>query len=259
MGYNNPITEYYNGHCFDEEHRLSNESTEFLVTKTLISQILKDKDKILDLGGGTGVYALPLCCDGHEVTLVDLSKKELEIAKQKSDELGRSIKIVEANAATYNDEYLYDVILCLGPMYHCSSINEVMQIIENVLQRLQKGGYAFFSFISKYAKFNRFIKEINLYKKHDIDKINEILMCRCSKDSTFIFETRGDLPVSFVEPLSIGEFLKNYNVDIVDILSVDLCQSVKEFNHEIFNILYTLGKGCMINNGEHIISIIKKR
>lgn len=256
---NSPISEYYNTHCFDEESRLSNQSVEYLMTKTLISRIVKDNDNILDLGGGTGVYALPLCCDGHTVTLVDLSNKELELAKQKAKESGCTINIVEGDAVAYNDGNLYDVILCLGPLYHCASINEVKQIIGNVLNSLPSGGYALFSFISKYAKFNRFIHDIDVHEKHDVSKINEMLTLRCRDESTFIFESRGDLPVSFIEPRKIQDFLINFNVEVIDILAIDLCRNVRDFNSEIFDLLYALGKGYMINNGEHIVSIIKKR
>lgn len=256
---NSPISEYYNEHCFDEDSRLSNQSVEYLMTKALISRIVKDNDKILDLGGGTGVYSLPLCCDGHTVTLVDLSKKELELAKQKAKASGCTINIVEGDAVAYNDGNLYDVILCLGPLYHCPSMNEVKQIIGNVLNSLPSGGYALFSFISKYAKFNRFIHDIDLYEKHHVSKINEMLMFRCRDESTFIFESRGNLPVSFIDPLKIQDFLRKFNLDVIDILAIDLCKSVKEFNSEIFDLLYALGRGFMINNGEHIISIIKKR
>lgn len=259
MSKNKAIAEFYNEHCADEECRLTSQSTEYLVTKILIANIIKQHSKILDLGGGTGVYAIPLCCDGNDVTLVDLSKNELEIASQKADSLGCPIKIVEGDASTYNDGVLYDAVLCLGPLYHCSSMNDVEQIIHNVLNCLRNGGYAFFSFVSKYAKFNRFVNEINSYERHKIPKINEILKSRTQDESTFIFESRGKLPISLVEPLSLSQFFESFDVDIIETLSIDLCNKIEDFNNDIFDILCGLGKGCMINNGEHVISIVQKK
>ena len=259
MSNNNPIAEYYNEHCADEELRLTSQSTEYLVTKTLIANIIKQHSRILDIGGATGVYAIPLCCDGHDVTIVDLSKNELGIASRKADNMGCTIKFVEGNASTYDDGILYDAVLCLGPMYHCSSINEVERIINNVLNRLHNGGYAFFSFVSKYAKFNRFINEINSYERHKISKVNEILKLRTHEKSTFIFESRGKLPISLVDPSSISHFFESFDVNIIETMSIDLCDQIEDFNNDIFDILCSLGKGCMINNGEHVISIVQKR
>lgn len=259
MSNNNPIAEYYNEHSAEEERRLTSQSTEYLVTKALIINIIKQHSRILDIGGATGVYAIPLCCEGHDVTLVDLSKDELEIASRKAYGMGCSIQFVEGNASTYDDGILYDAVLCLGPMYHCSSMSEVERIIHNVLKRLQKGGYAFFSFVSKYAKFNRFINEINSYEKHKIPKLNEILKLRTQEKSTFIFESRGELPISLVEPSSLSQFFESFDVDIIETMSIDLCNQIEDFNNDIFDILCNLGKGCMINNGEHVISIVQKR
>lgn len=259
MSNDNVIATYYNDHCIDEEYRLNIQSTEYLVTKKLISNIIKERSKILDIGGGTGVYALPLSLEGHDVTLVDLSKKELEIASRKADAMGCSIQILEGNALTFNDGILYDTVLCLGPMYHCSSIEEVKLIINNILNQLKTGGYAIFSFVSKYAKFNRFINEINIYDKQEIPRIKESLRFRIQEDNPFIFETRGKLPISLVEPMLLYGFFDSFGVDVIEILAIDLCNHIKEFNNDIFDILCTLGKGYMINNGEHVMSILQKR
>lgn len=259
MSNNNSIAKYYNEHSADEERRLTSQSTEYLVTKALIANVIKQHSRILDIGGATGVYAIPLCCEGHDVTLVDLSKNELEIASQKAHSMGCSIKFVEGNASTYDDGILYDAVLCLGPMYHCGSMSEVERIIHNVLKQLQKGGYAFFSFVSKYAKFNRFIKEINSYERQNIPKVHEILKLRTQEKSTFTFESRGELPISLVEPSSLSQFFESFDVDIIETMSIDLCNQIEDFNKNIFDILCSLGKGCMINNGEHVISIVQKR
>ena len=45
---------------------------ERLTTLHVLEQELKPASRILDLGCGTGVYALPLAKAGHTVTVVDL-------------------------------------------------------------------------------------------------------------------------------------------------------------------------------------------
>jgi S-adenosylmethionine-dependent methyltransferase len=43
---------------------------------------------VLDVGGGTGSYALPLAQLGHQVCLLDFSDQMLDIARQKAKQLG---------------------------------------------------------------------------------------------------------------------------------------------------------------------------
>ena len=49
---------------------------------------------ILDVGGGTGGYALPLAQRGHQVCLLDFSPQMLAIARQKAEQLADNLNTV---------------------------------------------------------------------------------------------------------------------------------------------------------------------
>jgi 2-polyprenyl-3-methyl-5-hydroxy-6-metoxy-1,4-benzoquinol methylase len=51
-------------------------------------------NRILDAGGGTGNFAIPLAEKGYDVTLVDISPKSLEIANQKALHKNLKLKII---------------------------------------------------------------------------------------------------------------------------------------------------------------------
>ncbi|HJV17275.1 MAG TPA: class I SAM-dependent methyltransferase [Bacillales bacterium] len=76
--------------------------------------------QILDIGGGPGRYAIYLAEKGHEVTLLDLSNKNIEVAKRKSFERGINLEdYIHGNALELDKfEQQYDVILLMGPLYH---------------------------------------------------------------------------------------------------------------------------------------------
>ena len=61
---------------------------EFERTKAQLNESLPASEHVLDAGGGSGRYAIWLAEQGYDVTLVDLSRKQLEIAKRKVTEHG---------------------------------------------------------------------------------------------------------------------------------------------------------------------------
>ncbi len=47
--------------------------------------------KILDAGGGPGRYTIDLAKQGYHMTLLDISDKELELAKRKNKVIGANV------------------------------------------------------------------------------------------------------------------------------------------------------------------------
>ncbi len=256
----NAVEEYYNNNCEKEDNRLSINSLEYLMTKELLCRHIKNGDKVLDLGGGTGVYAIPLCKKQCNVTLVDVAEKELEIARQKAATESLNLKCVHGDAKQYSDDEKYDAILCLGPLYHCRSVSEIIQTIENSINLLKTSGVGFLSFISVYAKFNRFVHNIDRYYNEDFLKIKKFWDERSQITSTFFFESRYELPLNFVCPEKLYKYLSGFNITLLDVLSVDITPQVApiSFSQDLFELMYTLGSGYMINYGEHIVVSFRK-
>lgn len=255
------VKKYYNRNCEKEESRLSSNSMEYLMTNELLDRYIKNGDRVLDLGGGTGIYAIPLCKKQCNVKIVDLAEKELEIASRKAAVEGVGLTCVRGDAKHYNDANTYDAIMCLGPLYHCRSEKEIRQIIENCIKLLRPGGIGFFSFISVYAKFNRFVQNIDRYNNEDIVKIKKFWDDRSNITSPFVFESRNELPINFAYPEQLYNYLHDFDIMLQDVLSVDIVSSITHcsLSQSLFELMYALGSSYMINQGEHIIVSFRKR
>lgn len=87
-----------------------------------IERQLDGIETILDVGGGTGAFSIPLACRGFDVTHVDFSPSMLDIARQKADGI-RGIQFVEANSTDlpYRDRS-FDLVLNMdGAISFCGS------------------------------------------------------------------------------------------------------------------------------------------
>ena len=78
------LENYYNN--YDEEARLVRDKThtiEFITTTKFADKYLKNGDRILEIGAGTGRYTIHYAKKGFKVDAVELIKKNLDILKSK--------------------------------------------------------------------------------------------------------------------------------------------------------------------------------
>ena len=105
---------------YDEAERLFSGGwgqVEWLRTKELVSRFLPEPPaKIIDIGGGPGVYADWLTDIGYEVHLIDPVARHIEQAKQRSAGIA-VCEIGDARSLNYPDD-TFDMALLLGPLYH---------------------------------------------------------------------------------------------------------------------------------------------
>lgn len=136
---------------FNESTRLSSKATqvEFLTTVRNIEKFLKPGMKILDLGAGTGEYSLYFAKKGFEVTAIELVEKHVKEIKEKCEK-DMKLSIFQGNALNIDSikDNSYDIVLCFGPLYHLSKIEDRMKCIEQVKRVCKEDGKMFFAFIS---------------------------------------------------------------------------------------------------------------
>jgi S-adenosylmethionine-dependent methyltransferase len=152
-----PVGYYYDSCAQREWERMDRHRTEFLVTqKVLLEFLTGDHLVIADIGGGPGRYSIFLTGLGHQVTLVDLSKDEMEIARLRAENVGMQIRqIIQANAldlSVLSDES-FDAVLLMGPLYHLQEESERRQVVNEALRILKPGGLLFSAFITLFAPF----------------------------------------------------------------------------------------------------------
>ncbi|OBT99630.1 hypothetical protein VE01_02833 [Pseudogymnoascus verrucosus] len=158
------VAGWYNANANLEHNRLITNRLEFAISLHIIQQSLSSlppttgPKEILDLGGGTGRYAVELAKQGHNVTLVDISQTELEQARLHAQESGVALaNITCANALDIRSvqevfrENYYDLVLCQGPLYHLLSIDERLHVLHSCMTATKRGGFVIAAFVTKYA------------------------------------------------------------------------------------------------------------
>lgn len=150
----NEIEKWYDNE-YEEWDRLERHKIEFEITKHYLDKyITKPKSRIFDIGGGPGRYSIYLAKQGHKVTLLDLSGKNVCMAKEKAAEAGVGLEdYVKGNALAlpkYKKES-FDVILLMGPLYHLTEAEDRKKAVKEARKLLKKGGILIAAFISQYA------------------------------------------------------------------------------------------------------------
>ncbi|MBS1709930.1 MAG: methyltransferase domain-containing protein [Armatimonadetes bacterium] len=142
---------YALGH--EQERLLSGSGRiEFLRTLSIISRHLPSTGlRIVDVGGGTGPYALELARQGHVVDLIDAMPLHIEQALGHPDSpLLASATVGDARALPSPDGSV-DAVLMLGPLYHLTELSDRALALREANRVLKPGGLLFVAAISKHA------------------------------------------------------------------------------------------------------------
>ncbi|MDR7856762.1 class I SAM-dependent methyltransferase [Tissierella sp.] len=157
---------------YDEWERLGRHKIEFDITKRYLDEYLTGENlEIFDIGGGPGRYSIYLAGKGHSVSLLDLSSRNIEVAKEKSAERGIVLEdYIHGNALELSKyEQKYDVILLMGPLYHLIKESDRRAALEGALRLLKANGIIVASFISNYAPIQDYLK--GLYPIESVDEL----------------------------------------------------------------------------------------
>ncbi len=139
------------------------------LTELVLNRYIKGKKlNILDIGGGNGKESLWLAKKGHNITIVDISKKMLLNAKKKFDEnkVGNNLNIINTDLSNgFKIDKKFDVILIHNLF---SYIDNVEQIIEQAFEHLSMNGILSIMQVNKYSEiFPPIIFENNLDKAYE--------------------------------------------------------------------------------------------
>lgn len=145
----NRVKDYYSK--FPEEKRFelmgAGGAMEYEMTMRIFAKYMEGKRTILDLGGGAGVYSLPLAKAGNKVYLADLSERLIEVAKKADKDNLLTCNVVNATDLSIYEDSMFDTVLVMGPLYHLMESSEREQCVKECYRVLKKGGRIFASFI----------------------------------------------------------------------------------------------------------------
>jgi len=94
--------------------------------------------RILDAGGGTGFYSIPLAVEGHEVVVLDLSQKMLDVARLKARKLGVADKVKVLLGDMEDIEQpneSFDVVLCHLALCYVPSPSKALAEFSRILRK----------------------------------------------------------------------------------------------------------------------------
>jgi S-adenosylmethionine-dependent methyltransferase len=103
----------------------------------LVARTGRARLDIVDAGGGTGGFAVPLASLGHNVTVIDPSPDSLAGAERRAAEMNVSLRMVQgdvADLATVAGEASADLVLCHSVLEYVDSPADAMASIAQVLR-----------------------------------------------------------------------------------------------------------------------------
>jgi len=169
------VNAFYETH--NEDARLGWQTKEFTRSKDIISRYLFGKNmEIADVGGGTGPYSFWLSEMGHNVHLLDLTQKHIDIAKQRSSDTGiklSSFTCADARELPYANESM-DLVLLMGALYHLQSYESRLKCLTEAFRVLKCHGYIICTVISRYTLMISTIKW-NIFHNYSLDTLEKII------------------------------------------------------------------------------------
>lgn len=150
MGFYQQFSKYY-----DAIFPLSEQSLTFLKTEF---KKVKAKE-VLDIGTGTGNYALALAKAGFKVKALDLDEKMLKQGVKKSKEANLDLDFIQANMLELNNyfpEDFFQGIFCIGNvLVHLTKEEELLSFLKQVYNILTSSGV----FILQIINYDRILEQ----------------------------------------------------------------------------------------------------
>ena len=171
------IIDYYEN--YDEEGRLLRDKAhmpEYLTTIHYFDKLFVPHSTVLDVCAGTGRYAFYLADKGHEVTACDLVEHHVAMigAHTQADRL-TDIRMCDVLDLSDFDDNAFDIVLCMGAIYHLRTAEEKAQAISECVRVCKPGGIVALAYITKIG-----MAFINM--NHALDNMGEILRILDSTD-----------------------------------------------------------------------------
>ena len=128
---------------FKPLHKFNPVRIEYIKDNILKDFSLEKKDKplkgikVLDIGCGGGLLSEPLCRLGAEVTGVDASEKNIEVAKVHAKKMKLKIDYFCSSPEKMKNSQKFDVVLNMEIVEHVEDINLFLRSCTNLLKKME--------------------------------------------------------------------------------------------------------------------------
>lgn len=262
------VEKYYDEQVEREWQRMDRHPMEFHTTIRAMAEFLPKGCKVLDVGGGPGRYAIHLAQQDYQVTLLDLSKGNVEFARRKAKELGIELNgYVHGNALDLGQfaDASFDAVLVMGPLYHLIEEKDRRQAIAEAKRVLKPGGLIFLAFISRYAPVVDYLRNYPELIGEDYDDFLRLLDDGININSV---ENPGFTTAYFIHPMEIEPLARNFGFETLRLAAAEgpmavNAQPVNALPPELFekwvDLMYHLGTQSIFWGAtEHMLYIGRK-
>lgn len=231
------LAQYNHGKEGNRSTRDRNTSLEFHYTKKHLEGFVKPDDKVLEVGcvaGYYGLYFADKCSAYHGVDIVPI---HIELFESAIKERGYTNVTCELGDATNLDtisDSSYDVVLCLGPLYHLPQ-HERELVFSECKRVCKNGGILAFAYINKIGVYaGACIYDSNNYPS---ETANEFVLLKGIDDlrpDTFYFTTPEEIKCTAQKyELSV---IKNLGTDFF--IALGIVNSMTDERFEVMRPLY---------------------
>lgn len=211
---------------------------ELLYTQKHISPYIKADSKVIELGCGTGYYAICFSRKCKDYIGVDITPENIDLLNKKVLEQGIENvvgKVGDATSLKDIPDDFYNVILCLGPLYHLPP-DERELVFAECRRICKKNGIAAFAYINKVGVYAGACLNDNLRENYPNEKANELVLKCCTDD------LKPDL-FFFTMPEEIEAIAQKYGFIKIKNLGTDFsitASIIESMNDEKFEIIRPL-------------------
>ncbi|MBR3489966.1 MAG: class I SAM-dependent methyltransferase [Bacilli bacterium] len=250
------LIKYYNK--FNEDKRLNTKHgmIEFKTAIHYIDKYIKENDKLLDVGAGTGKYSIYYSTKGYDVTAVELVKHNLKVIEKNN----KDIKCILGNAIDLSKlpDNTYDITLLFGPMYHLISYEDKLKALLEAKRVTKKNGYIFISYcMNEYAVITHGFIDNNIISEIDNKRVNKDYLITPKEDDLY----------SFVRLEDINKLLNDSGLKRELILSQDgpteyIKKVINKMDDKTLDIFFdyhlkTCERPELLGSGRHVLDILK--
>ena len=176
--------------------------------------------KVLDIGGGTGLWALKLAKSGYEVTCADISQKMLEVGRRKAavinslqaEHSAPSLKIdfIKADICDllqfHSDSF--DLVIAQGDPLSCCA--DACQAVKEVHRVLKPKGFFIASVDNKFGGMRVFVNQ------GAIDELEKFV--RTGQTNWFTKDEKEQYPISYFTPDELRKLLTHRGFKIMRLI-----------------------------------------
>ena len=145
---------------------------EYLTTIHYFDRLFAPGSRILDSCAGTGRYSFYLADRGHYVTACDLVEYNVNIIKSKPN-ADKLIDISVCNALDLSrfEVNSFDVVLCMGALYHLSSNELKEEAVSESARVCKSGGIVALTYLHAQTIIEKLENIFFSSTRHEIDKL----------------------------------------------------------------------------------------